>query len=90
MPRKLLYFTQPGCPPCVTTRPKVEEAARLAGVELVVHDVAQDPVGNALAQHYRVKVTPTAVVVDEQGTRKLGQVGAMVNVDTLVRHLTTL
>ena len=58
--REMLFFTQPGCPPCDRDKPKVEELRR-KGVKITEINIRERP---DLRRQYRIRSTPTYVVLE--------------------------
>jgi len=91
MSKKLLFFHQANCPPCEEAKPKIA-ALLLRGLAVHYIDLTpgeqQHPQAAELVQRYRVKFTPTAVVVDaDTGERRGSQFGKLINTETLVSLL---
>ena len=63
--RRLLYFTQAGCPPCVAMKPAIDQLRR-EGLPVYVIDIRSGN-GPADAKRYGVTGTPTCVVTDNDG-----------------------
>lgn len=59
--REVLFFTQPGCPPCERDKPKVEELRR-KGVKITEINIRERP---DLMHQYQIKRTPTYVVLED-------------------------
>jgi len=58
--REVLFFTQPGCPPCDRDKPKVEEL-RQKGVKITEINIRERP---DLTRQYQIRSTPTYVVLE--------------------------
>jgi len=59
--REVLFFTQPGCPPCERAMLRVEEM-RKQGLKVTKIDIYEQP---DLARKYRITQTPTFVVLED-------------------------
>ena len=59
--REVLFFTQPGCPPCEEAKPKVEELRR-KGVKITTINIRERP---DLMRQYKIRSTPTFVVLED-------------------------
>jgi len=59
--REVLFFTQPGCPPCDADKPKVEELRR-KGVKITEINIRERP---DLMHQYQITRTPTYVVLED-------------------------
>lgn len=60
----LVQFTTPWCIECKKVLPVLQEASRANGAELAVIDAKQSP---AIVAKYRIRSTPTILVVDRKG-----------------------
>ena len=58
--REVLFFTQPGCPPCEAAKPRVEEM-RAQGLKVTEVNVREQP---DLARQYNIVQTPTFVILE--------------------------
>jgi len=59
--REVLFFTQPGCPPCDRDKPKVEEL-RQKGVKITEINIRERP---DLMRQYQITRTPTYIVLED-------------------------
>jgi thiol-disulfide isomerase/thioredoxin len=59
--REVLFFTQPGCPPCEEAKPQLEEL-RHKGVKITEINIRERP---DLARQYNIRGTPTYVVLED-------------------------
>jgi thiol-disulfide isomerase/thioredoxin len=59
--REVLFFTQPGCPPCEAAKPRVEEM-RAQGLRVTEIDIYEQP---DLARQYNIVQTPTFVILED-------------------------
>lgn len=59
--REVLFFTQPGCPPCERAKPRVEEM-RKQGLKVTKVDIYEQP---DLARKYQITQTPTFVILED-------------------------
>jgi len=59
--REVLFFTQPGCPPCEAAKPKIAEL-RAKGVKITTINIRERP---DLMQQYQIRSTPTYVVLED-------------------------
>ena len=58
---EVLFFTQPGCPPCEADKPKVEELRR-KGVKITEINIRERP---DLMRQYQIRSTPTYIVLED-------------------------
>lgn len=89
MAKKALVFVQDNCAPCDEAKPRIQEAERTSGAKFeyidLTPDIHQHPNARELVQQYRVKFTPTVVVVDEDtGDRRGSLFGKLINAPALV------
>jgi thiol-disulfide isomerase/thioredoxin len=59
--REVLFFTQPGCPPCEEAKSRVEEM-RKQGLKVTEINIRERP---DLARKYQIVQTPTFVVLED-------------------------
>lgn len=58
--REVLFFTQPGCPPCEAAKPRVEEM-RAQGLKVTEINIREQP---GVARQYNIVQTPTFVILE--------------------------
>jgi thioredoxin 1 len=59
--REVLFFTQPGCPPCERAKSRVEEI-RKQGLKVAEINIREQP---DLARKYQIVQTPTFVIMED-------------------------
>ncbi len=59
--REVLFFTQPGCPPCEQAKPRVEEMQK-QGLKVTEVDIYAQP---DLARQYGITQTPTFIFLED-------------------------
>jgi thiol-disulfide isomerase/thioredoxin len=71
---QLVLYTSAFCAPCAQARSVLADAARLIPQATVIErDVARE---NALAYDDEIRVTPTVVVLNDEGTEVFRAIGA--------------
>jgi len=67
----LIEIRASGCEPCERTEPAVNELRRSFGTRLRFesHDI-NDPRGRLYVSQYRVRVVPTLIIIDDEGTAR--------------------
>lgn len=68
---KLIEIRASGCEPCKRTEPAVNELRRSFGTRLRFesYDI-NDPEGRLYVSQYRVRVVPTLIIIDDEGTAR--------------------
>jgi thiol-disulfide isomerase/thioredoxin len=85
--RKILFFTQPGCRPCLALKPTCEALARQYGFGFDEINIRTDS-GKRLMTEYRIGATPEVVLIHETTTVSFG--AASLQNDGLALYLATL
>jgi thiol-disulfide isomerase/thioredoxin len=69
--RKILFFTQKGCVPCLKLKPTCEALARQNDYVFQEVDIRTDP-GKILMTQYKIGATPEVVLIDGNITKQWG------------------
>jgi thiol-disulfide isomerase/thioredoxin len=85
--RKILFFTQPGCRPCLALKPTCEALARQYGFGFDEINIRTDS-GKRLMTEYRIGATPEVVLIHETTTVSFG--AAALQNDALALYLANL
>jgi uncharacterized membrane protein YphA (DoxX/SURF4 family)/thiol-disulfide isomerase/thioredoxin len=81
-----LVFTDPGCGPCQTLLPELERWQRSLADALTIAVIQRDePQGREIADAYRIRATPSAVVVSPTGTIASAPAEGSAAIEALIR-----